>query len=77
MPQFPQLNKEKGDVCHLDGTHVLHLGVPFLALTSYLLFPPLAPRAHLLIPVHHRSVDFLLDSSLRKLYPSVEKPSSS
>uniref|UniRef100_A0A8D0YMI0 Mitochondrial fission process protein 1 n=1 Tax=Sus scrofa TaxID=9823 RepID=A0A8D0YMI0_PIG len=24
-----------------------------------------------------RSVDFLLDSSLRKLYPSVEKPSSS
>lgn len=53
MTQFPQLNKEKDDVCYLDGTCVLHLGVPFLALTSYLPFPPLAPSGYLLITVHH------------------------
>lgn len=36
---FPQLNKEEGDGCQLDGTCALCLGVPSLALTSCLPFP--------------------------------------
>lgn len=78
-PQLSQLDKEEGDGCHLDGTCVPRPGVLFLALVSCLPFPHECPLVSLghdpALP--YRSVDFLLDSSLRKLYPSMEKPSSS
>lgn len=66
------------------------MAATWMALVPYVqesLPKPLLPTSHSPIstpwlPAHrlpplHRSVDFLLDSSLRKLYPSVEKPSSS
>lgn len=45
VPQFPHLNKEERDGCHLDGLCAMHLGVPSLALTVCLPFPHWHPLA--------------------------------
>lgn len=61
------------------GPNLVAVGTLYLARSLSLkssVFP------HSWLPAYHvfspcRSVDFLMDSSLRKLYPSVGKPSSS